>query len=137
MLLLLLDLFRRFFHSRRDLLLENLALRQQLLALQRRKPRPSVDRLGRLFWVVAKRLWPKWKQALVIITPEAVMRWHRAGFRVYWSWLSCHRVILGRKGIGKEVRELIFRQVESRLATTLEPPSGSHRFETQGLEPPR
>jgi len=91
--------------------LENLALRQQLLALQRRRPRPRLLGLDRLFWVIAKRLWPKWKQALVIVTPETVVRWHRAGFRLYWNWISRHRKAFGRKRIGKELRDLIFRMV--------------------------
>src|SRR5260370_23363987 len=108
---LLLGLFRRSFYSRRDLLLENLALRQQLLALQRRRPRPRLARFDRLLWVVAKRWWSNWKRALLIVTPETVVRWHRFGFHLYWSWLSRHRVILGRRRIGKEVRELIFQMV--------------------------
>jgi len=56
-------------------------------------------------------LWPKWKQALVIVTPETVVRWHRAGFRLYWNWISRHRTVFGRKRIGKELRDLIFRMV--------------------------
>ncbi len=108
---LLLGLCRRSFHSRRDLLLENLALRQQLLALRRRKPRPRLGRVDRLFWVAARRLWPKWKQALMIVTPETVVRWHRAGFRLYWNWLSRHHSVVGRGRIGKELRDLIFRMV--------------------------
>src|SRR5437667_11885273 len=67
---LLLGLLWRFFHSRRDLLLEHLARRQQLLAVQRRRPRPRLARLDRLLWVVARRLWPQWKQALVIALPR-------------------------------------------------------------------
>ena len=108
---LLLGLLWRFFHSRRDLLLENLARRQQLLAVQRRRPRPRLARLDRLLWVVARRLWPQWKQALVIATPETVVRWHRAGFRLYWNWISRHRKALGRKRISKPLRDLIFRMV--------------------------
>lgn len=111
MLRLLLGLFRRCLYSRRDLLLENLALRQQLLALQRRKPKPRLARIDRLFWVAVRRLWPKWKQALVIVTPETIVRWHRTGFRLYWNWLSRHRVVVGRKRISKELRDLIFRMV--------------------------
>ncbi len=111
MLRLLLGLFRRCFSSRRDLLLENLALRQQLLGLQRRRPKPRLARIDRLFWVAVRRLWPKWKQALVVVTPETVVRWHRTGFRLYWNWLSRHRIVLGRKQISKEVRDLIFRMV--------------------------
>jgi putative transposase len=81
------------------------------LALQRRKPKPRLAHIDRLFWVAVRRLWPKWKQALVIITPETVVRWHRAGFRLYWNWLSRHRVVVGRKRISKELQDLIFRMV--------------------------
>src|SRR5450432_3137028 len=105
------DISLRCFYSRRDLLLENLALRQRVLCLQRRKPRPNLLRLDRLFWVAARRLWPKWKQTLVIVTPETVVRWHRSGFRMYWNWLSRHRSTMGRKRVPKEIRELIFRMV--------------------------
>jgi hypothetical protein len=104
MLPLLISLFRRCLCSRYDLLLENLALRQQLLALQRRKPKPRFSQIDRLFWVVVRRLWPKWKQALVIVTPETVVRWHRSGFRLYWNWLSRHRVVVGRKRISQKLR---------------------------------
>ena len=108
---LLFGLVPRFFHARRDLLLENLALRQQLLTFQRRKSRPKLGLVDRLFWVMARRLWLKWKQALMYVTPETVARWHRAGFRLYWSWLSRHRKVLGRKSISKQVRDLIFQMV--------------------------
>jgi putative transposase len=56
-------------------------------------------------------LWPQWKQALVIVTPETVVRWHRAGFCMYWNWISRHRKAFGRKRISKDLRELIFRMV--------------------------
>jgi hypothetical protein len=73
MLWLLLGLFRRSLCSRRDLLLENLALRQQLLVLKRRHTRSRLNRIDRLFWVVTRRPWSRWKGALVIITPETVV----------------------------------------------------------------
>src|SRR6266404_5393102 len=111
MFLLLFGVVRRSFYSRRYLLLENLALRQPLLAVQLRKPKPRLAQLDRLFWVVARRLWPQWKQALVIVTPESVVRWHRAGFRLYWNWISRHRKVLGRRRISTELRELIFPMV--------------------------
>jgi hypothetical protein len=56
-------------------------------------------------------MWSKWKQALVIVTPETVVRWHRAGFRLYWRWRSRHRDMQGRKRVPKETRELIFLMV--------------------------
>jgi hypothetical protein len=69
---LLFGLLHRFFYSRPDLLLENLALRQQLLPFQRRNPKPRLRRIDRLFWVMARKLWSKWKQALMYVTPETV-----------------------------------------------------------------
>ena len=101
----------RFFRSRRDLLLENLALRQQLVVLTRRHPKPSLAAPDRLFWIALSRFWPGWKQSLLIVQPETVVRWHRAGFRLYWKWISRKRVRSGRKPTSRELRDLIFRMV--------------------------
>src|ERR1700747_175007 len=78
----------RLLRARRSLLLENLALRQQLAVLKRRHPRPRLTACDRLFWVCARRFWRGWKRSLTLLTPETVVRWHRAGFRVYWSLIS-------------------------------------------------
>ena len=101
----------RLFRGRRSLLLENLALRQQLVALKRRHPRPSLGLFDKLFWVTARRVWSGWKQALLVVTPETVVRWHRAGFRMYWRLISRVRRQVGRKQTPKEIRELIFQMV--------------------------
>jgi putative transposase len=101
----------RFFGSHRELLLENLALRQQLAILKRRHPRPKLMLVDKLFWVAASRFWTGWKQTLIVVTPETVVRWHRAGFRLYWRLISRFRMPVGRRRISKEVRELIFRIV--------------------------
>src|SRR6266571_300906 len=101
----------RLFRTRRSLLLENLALRQQLVVLKGRHPRPSLGTFDRLFWVVARRVWSGWKQSLIIVTPETVVRWHRAGFRLYWRLISRVRRQAGRRQTAQEVRELIFRMV--------------------------
>jgi putative transposase len=63
----------------------------------------------RLFWLLARRLWSSWKEALILVNPETVVQWHRAGFRWYWSMLSRVRKTPGRKKISKEIRELIFK----------------------------
>jgi putative transposase len=63
----------------------------------------------KLFWVLARRFWSGWKQALLIVSPETVVRWHRTGFALYWRALSRTRRIVGRRRISKEVRDLIFR----------------------------
>jgi hypothetical protein len=83
-----LGLLARCFRSHRTLLLENLALRQQLTVLKRKHRRPKVSPLDKLFWVLAHRLWSAWKSSLFIVTPETVVRWHRAGLRTYWSLIS-------------------------------------------------
>lgn len=106
-----LGLMIRCFHSRHRLLLENLALRLQLSLLNRKHPKPRFGTVDRLFWILARRLWPAWKHSLMIVTPETVVRWHRAGFRMYWSMISKVRKRAGRKKLSREVRELIFRMV--------------------------
>ena len=99
------------FRSREELLLENLALRQQLLALHAKRPRHRLSSVDKLFWVVLRRAWSGWKRSLILVTPETVVRWHRTGFRLYWSWISRAQKVVGRKPISREVRELIFRMV--------------------------
>ena len=112
LLRLIVVLLIRVFRSRRDLLLENLALRQQLVVLKQRNPRPLVSTSDKLFWVILRRLGQEWKRALILVQPETVVRWHRAGFKLYWTWLSRRRVRAGKKCVSKELRELIFRMVE-------------------------
>jgi putative transposase len=101
----------RLLRARRSLLLENLALRQQLAVLKRRHPRPRLDLLDKLFWVAVRRFWSRWQQSLIAVTPETVVRWHRGGFRLYWKLISRVRRPIGRRQTSKEVRELIFRIV--------------------------
>ena len=99
------------FRSRRSLLLENLALRQQLAVLKAKRPLPRFGAQDKLFWVLLRRFWPDWKRALAIVKPETVVRWHRAGFKCYWAWLSRKRRRAGRRPVSKKLRELIFRMV--------------------------
>ena len=99
------------FRSREDLILDNLALRQQLLAFHLRRPRPRLGTLEKLFWVAMRNMWPGWRKSLILVTPETVIRWHRAGFRLYWACLSRTQGVGGRKPLTKELRDLIFRMV--------------------------
>jgi len=96
-----------FFRSRRDQTIVELALRQQLATYAQRRPRPRLTSLDRAFWVALHRLWPRWKEVLVIVQPDTVIHWHRKGFRLYWRALS--RRGPGRPRIPQEVRELIRR----------------------------
>jgi putative transposase len=101
----------RLSHTRSGLLLENLALRQQLAVLQRRHPRAGLRLIDRLFWIAARRFWPGWKSALIVVKPETVAHWHRTAFQMYWRWISRVRKHTGRKRIPKELRNLISRMV--------------------------
>ena len=108
LLLLMVAALRSSCRSRADLVLENLALRQQLAVLVRAGRRPRVSSADRWFWVVLRRVWSRWTEVLVFVTPDTVVRWHRAGFRLYWNWLS-RRGRGGRPGLPAEVRTLLRR----------------------------
>jgi transposase InsO family protein len=95
--------------AREDLILENLALRQQLLALHTKRPRRQLSTVHKMFWIVLRKLWSGWEESLVLVTPRTVVAWHRAGFRLYWKWLSRAQRIGGRKRVSQEIRALIFR----------------------------
>ena len=94
------------FKTRRSLALENLALRQQLAVLQRSVKRSRLSNVDRGFWVLLRRFWTDWARVLIIVKPETVVRWHRSGFKRYWTWKSRRRRP-GRPGVAPEVRELI------------------------------
>ena len=98
---------RQLFRTRAALQAEIVALRHQLLVLQRssRNHRPRLSIADRLFWVWLSRLWSGWRSALVIVKPETVIGWHRQGFRLYWRWKSHHR--LGRPSASREVIDLL------------------------------
>ena len=99
------------FRSREDLVLENLALRRQLLALHAQQPRRRLTALHKLFRVALRTFWSGWTKPLILVTPRTVVNWHHAAFRLYWAWVSKVRKVGGRKRVGKEVRALIFRMV--------------------------
>lgn len=77
---------RVFFRTRHDNAVEILALRQQLAMLKRKQPRPRLNPLDRLFWIGLRRVWSRWADVLVVVKPQTVVSWHRAGFRLFWEW---------------------------------------------------
>jgi hypothetical protein len=89
-----------------DLALENLALRQQLVLLRRRSKRPQFGRLDRLFWVWLSRQWAGWREALHVVRPQTVIRWHRQGFRAFWTWKS-RRGRVGRPRVSRELADFV------------------------------
>ncbi|MGC4113769.1 MAG: hypothetical protein QM765_03735 [Myxococcales bacterium] len=87
----------------RELALENLALRQQVASLSA-KPHPRPNEFDRVFWATLASLWPSWRSSLAFVQPDTVVRWHRAGFRLFWRWKSRP---LGRPPIDEDLRQLI------------------------------
>jgi hypothetical protein len=90
----------------RQLALENLALRQQLAVYKRTMPRPKLHTTDRLFWAGLVRVWTGWRQALVIVSPDTVLRWQRRRFREYWARLS-RRPTGGRPPLNAEIADLV------------------------------
>ena len=110
LLILLISLLRSvpaLFRRREEQAIVELALRQQLAVYAQKRPRPKLSPLDRAFWVALSRLWPRWKNHLVIVHPETVVRWHRNGFRRYWRSISMPGP--GRPPISEEIKALIVR----------------------------
>src|SRR5260370_35321226 len=118
----------RLLSSRKTLLLENLALRQQLAVLKRKNKRPRLNALDRFVWIAIQRFWAGWRDCLLIVTPATVIGWHRAGFGLYWKHLSKWAATPGRKRIDKETRELI------SLMAAENPHSGAPRIHGERLK---
>jgi hypothetical protein len=98
--------------ARLELEAEILALRHQLAVRRRQAPkRPRLYRTDRLLWVLLSRLWPNWRRAVQIVTPDTVVRWHRRGFALYWRWRSSPQRA-GRPAVAADVRALI-RQMQA------------------------
>jgi hypothetical protein len=94
------------FKSKIRLEAENAALRHQLVVLRRKlKGRARLTNNDRWFFVQIYRWFPSILPVLMIIRPETLIRWHRAGFRRYWRWKSRRRG--GRPAIEAELRALI------------------------------
>ena len=118
----LLHPLRACFRSQSEQALDELALRQQLAVLAQARQRPRLTSLDRALWVLLRQVWPGWREVLVVVRPETVVRWHRKGFRLYWRWKSRSRC--GRPRIPMEVRQLIRRMA-------LENPWGPRRIHAE------
>ncbi len=99
---------RALFIGSAAIALENLALRHQLLVLQRSVGRPRLARWDRILWVWLSRLWTGWRSSLVIVRPATVLAWHRQGFQLYWRWRSKGSWSAARE-LDAEIRRLIRR----------------------------
>src|SRR6516225_11069510 len=109
-----LTLFASPFKSKSRLEAENVALRHQLIVLQRRvSDRVQLTNGDRFFLVMLYRWFPSVLKAITIIRPETLVRWHRAGFRRYWRWESHSPG--GRTKNDADLRELVRRKKDDNL----------------------
>jgi len=82
---------RALCRRRADLVLENLALRQQVTALKKQRPRPALDDTDRAFLVALRESWPGWANRLMLVKADTVAQWNRDRFRRYWAKISRRR----------------------------------------------
>ena len=71
-----------------ELVAENALLRQQLIILRRQSKRPVCSKRDRILLVLLAKAVRAWRQALLIVQPETLLRWHRQGFRLFWKQKS-------------------------------------------------
>lgn len=94
------------FKSCRQLETENILLRHQLsIALRRAPPRLRLSGMDRAISIWMVRLWPGLIGTIQVVQPETLLRWHWAGFRIFWRWKSRKRA--GRPRIDRGLRDLI------------------------------
>ena len=99
-----------------SLLLESIALRHQIAVLERSRTRRPCFRLwDRLFWVLFSLWWPQWRDSLVIVQPETVLRWRREGWSAFWRYRARGRWRGGRPRVSSEVRHLILRMARENF----------------------
>ncbi len=94
-----------FARKKSELVAENALLRQQLIILRRHVKRPACTRADRMLLVLLARMVRTWKQALFIVQPETLLRWHRQGFKLYWKYKS--RTTSAKPKISAETMALI------------------------------
>ena len=68
---------RALFRSRANLVIENIALRQQVVTLIKQRRRPTLDNADHAFWVALRAVWPRWTNTRVIVKTDTVAKWHR------------------------------------------------------------
>ena len=105
-------LLRALCKPRDELVLENLALRQQVSALSLGRHKPKLHDADRAFWVALRKSWSGYVSRLIIVKPETVTDWQRRRFRRYWTRISKRGRRSGRPAIEAEIRELIGQMVQ-------------------------
>jgi len=105
-----------FIRSKSDLILENALLRQQLIVLERQVKRPKLTWRDQGLMVLLSSWLKTWREALLIIQPDTVLRWHRDIYRLIWRLKSKAKSCVGRPSISAETVRWIRRLArENRL----------------------
>lgn len=114
---------------RNSLVAENLFLRKQLAFYREHKVKPhrltDAARISLVFW----SRWFDWKEALMIVQPETLIRWHRKGFKLFWRWKSKP----GRPRLPRNIRELIAQMAKENPTWGTSPHRLGIIFETRDL----
>ena len=95
-----------------QLIIENIALRQQLAIMQRNNKCPRILMKDRVFWVILFRFWKNWRNTLVIVKPATVVKWHRKGFKLFWKFKS-RKKGPGRPKISPEIFKLVLKMANA------------------------
>ena len=109
---------RAMCRRRAGLVIENLALRQQVTALKKQRPRPPLEDVDQAFWVALRESWPAWASRLVIVKAGTVAEWNRARFRRYWTRVSSTRYP-GRPRLAAEIRRLVRTMTQDGWRSTV------------------
>ncbi len=110
----LLALINALVADRTRLALENAALRQQIIVLKRSVKRAKIEDSDRIIWILMRRMLDTWRDTLMIVEPETVIKWHRKGFGYYWHRKS-QRGKSGRPPIAPDIIELIKRMSKDNV----------------------
>jgi hypothetical protein len=109
------------FKSRRQLVLENLALKQQVAMLRQSVKRPTATAADRMFWIRFSRYVDGWRTTLHALHPDTVVRWHRRGFR-----RDCldHMIIINERHLRRTLRNYFdyYHSCRAHLSLNKDPP---------------
>lgn len=91
-------------------------MRHQILVLKRGGTRrPCFRLIDRLLWILLSRWWPQWRESLMIVQPQTVLRWRRDGWRGLWRYRARGRWRGGRRRVSREIRQLIGRMARENF----------------------
>jgi transposase InsO family protein len=107
-----LGLAARMCRSRSAVEAENLFLRKQLALFQERRAKPRRAEDSTRWLMSSLSRWFDWRNALVVVRPETLIRWHRKGFRLFWRWKSRP---VGRPSLPKDLQTLVRQMAAENL----------------------